>query len=77
MQINTIAMKKKLYLFSLLLLLVSVVNSPAFAKHKGGSGGSPVTTALPINGAIIYLAIAGLAIGLVVLYKFRLKAVKA
>jgi len=59
-------MKKQFYLLPLLLLLVSAFTSPAFARtHRGGG------TALPINSAVLYLAIAGLAVGLIAIYKFR------
>ena len=73
-------MKKQFYLLPLLLLLVSVFTSPAFAhNHKGDDPTPPPTTstALPINSAVLLLAIAGLVIGIAALYKFKLKAVKA
>jgi hypothetical protein len=72
-------MKRKFYLVALVLLLASVFTSPVFAHHKDGGGdpNPPTTTALPINSAVLYLAIAGLVIGLVAVYKFRMaKAAK-
>jgi hypothetical protein len=67
-------MKKQSYMLSLLLLLITVFTSPAFAgDHKK----EPVTTALPINNAVAYLVIVGLVIGCIAAYKLRSTAIEA
>lgn len=66
---------KKLQAPFLLIALVLLNVSVAFAQDPPDpdSPGVPVTPGIPINENIVFLSIAGVALGITVLYKNKIK----